>query len=63
MRFDSAAAACLVACPECGEQLEPIASLEHSVGYRLVRFDELFDPLPQAIAVSLPHPVPFGRRP
>jgi len=62
LRFAPGAAACLVACPECAGALAPIASLELSVGFRLVRFDELFDPLPEAVAVSVPHPDPPGGR-
>jgi len=61
LRFAPGAAACLVACPECAEPLQPIASLELSLGYRLVRFDELFDPLPAAVAVSMPVPDLPGR--
>jgi hypothetical protein len=56
LRFAPGAAACLAACPECAEPLQPIVSLELSVGYRLIRFDELFDPLPAVVAVSMSVP-------
>ncbi len=62
LRFAPGAAACLLACPECAQELQPVASLELSLGYQLVRFDQLFDALPDAVAVSLPHPdLPRGQ--
>jgi len=54
LRFAPGAAACLLACPECAQELQPVASLELSLGYQLVRFDQLFDALPDAVAGFAP---------
>lgn len=57
VRFTPAAAAYIVACPECGESPQPIASLERTFGFRLVGPVDLPRDLPYAAAVSLTPPV------
>jgi hypothetical protein len=61
VRFTPAAAAYIVACPECGDSLHPVAGLEGTFGFRLVGAEDLTDDLPCAIAVSLTPPVPGAR--
>jgi hypothetical protein len=63
LRFSPAAAAYLVACPQCGEQLEPIVSLKAVLGFRLFDAEEALPSLPQALAVSIPVPEPPRTRP
>ena len=62
LRFTPAAAAYVVACPECGDPPQPIASLERTVGFRLVGPEDLPHDLPYATAVSITLPVPGARR-
>ena len=54
LRFTRAAAACLVACPECGGPPERVASFERVVGFRLVGPQDIPPSVPQAVAVSIP---------
>jgi hypothetical protein len=63
LRFTAAAAAYLVACPECGEPPERIVGLERTFGFRLVGPEDLPHELPLAVAVSIPVPEPGGARP
>ncbi len=58
LRFAATAAAVLVACPECGRQLQPIAGAEGVLGYRLFTFEDAPPELPEAVAVSIPIPDP-----
>ena len=58
LRFTPADAAYLVACPECGEQLQRPAGLEGVVGFRLFRLEDSPHSLPEAVAVSIPIPDP-----
>jgi hypothetical protein len=60
LRFTPAAAAYIVACPECGELPQPIASLGRTFG-RLVGPEDLPDELPHATAVSITFPEPGVR--
>ena len=62
LRFAPAAAAHLVACPECGWPLQTLAGLEGALGFRLFRLDDVPHPLPEAVAVSIPIPDPGGGR-
>lgn len=62
LRFTPAAAAHLVACPECGEPPQTLAGLEESIGFRLFRLEDVPHSLPEAIAVSIPSPDPGGGR-
>jgi hypothetical protein len=62
LRFTPAAAAYLVACPECGEPPQLIVGLERTFGFRLVGPEDLPHELPQAVAVSIPVPEPDGAR-
>ena len=62
LRFDSAAAAVLGACPDCGDPPEPL-SLEVTFGFRLVTLEDVPQILPEAVAASLPLPDPSGARP
>jgi hypothetical protein len=63
LRFTAAAAAYLVACPECGEPPQLIVGLERTFGFRLVGPEDLPHELPRALAVSIPVPEPGGARP
>ena len=56
LRFTLAAGAYLVACPECGEPPQPIASMELVIGFRLFRLEDVPPPLPEAIAVAISLP-------
>jgi hypothetical protein len=62
LRFAPAEGAYLVACPECGEPPQPIASLQATFGFRLVGPEDLPHMLPHAVAASLPVPKPGGAR-
>ena len=62
LRFTSAAAAYITACPECGDLPQPIASLERTLGFRLVGPEDLPHRLPYAIAVSSAARGPGGAR-
>jgi len=61
LRFTHAAAAYLTACPECGDSLQPIDSLERTFGFRLVGPEDLPHELPYATAVSITFPEPRAR--
>jgi hypothetical protein len=56
LRFTPAAAASLDACPGCGGEPQPIASVEQVLGFRLFEVEEALPPLPQAQAAALPPP-------
>src|SRR5919109_2991860 len=56
LRFSPAAGAYLVACPECGEPPQTIASLELAIGFRLFELEDVPQQLPEAIAVAIPLP-------
>lgn len=58
IRFTPAVAAHLLACPACGEPLQPLDALAGAVGYRLFRLEDVPRDLPDAIAVSMPIPDP-----
>jgi hypothetical protein len=58
LRFTAAAAAYLVACPECGRPLQPIAGADGVVGFRLFSPEDVPHALPEAVAVSIPMPDP-----
>jgi hypothetical protein len=62
LRFTLAAAAYLVACPECGEPPQRISSLERAVGFRLFGPEDIPLVLPEAAAVSIPVPDPGAGR-
>jgi hypothetical protein len=62
LRFTPAAAAYIVACPECGDSPQPIAGLERTFGFRLVGPEALPHELPHATAVSIALPEPGGAR-
>ncbi len=53
LRFTAAAAAYLVACPQCGRQPEPIAGAEAVVGFRLFVVEDVPRDLPEAVCVSM----------
>ena len=61
LRFTPAAAAHLVACPECGEPPQP-SSLEGIVGFRLFTFEDIPHSLPEALAMTIPVPDDAGPR-
>jgi hypothetical protein len=52
LRFTSAAAACLVACPECGRAPQSIVGADGVVGFRRFIVEDLPYELPEAVAVS-----------
>jgi predicted nucleic acid-binding Zn-ribbon protein len=52
LRFTTAAAAYLLACPECGGPPQRVPSAEHVLGFRLWTDDDCRDALPQAVAVA-----------
>ncbi len=56
LRFTSAAAAYLVACPECGWPPQAIVGAAGVVGFRLFIVEDHPNELPEAIEVSLPVP-------
>jgi hypothetical protein len=62
LRFTPAAAAYIVACPECGDLPLPIGGLERTFGFRLVGPEDLPHELPCAAAVAMTFPEPGGAR-
>lgn len=62
LRFTPAAAACLVACPECGRPPQPMVGAERAVGFRLFVLEDVPPALPEAVAVSIPIVDPGGGR-
>jgi hypothetical protein len=54
VRFSAAAAAYLVACPECGQAPQQIPGAEGVVGFRLFGVEDLPQELPEAVAVAIP---------
>lgn len=62
LRFTPATAAYLLACPECGRPPQLIGAAEGVVGFRLFIPEDVPNPLPEAIAVSLPLPDPGANR-
>jgi hypothetical protein len=57
LRFTPAVTAYLLACPACGEPLQPVVGLAKAVGYRLFRLEDAPHSLPEAVAVSMPIPI------
>ncbi len=53
LRFTRAAAAHLMACPQCGEPPQPVPTAQRALGFRLVIDDDGSD-APHAIAVAMP---------
>jgi hypothetical protein len=62
LRFTPVAAACITACPECGDPPLRVASVERTLGFRLVGPEDVPRELPYAIAASLALPTPDGAR-
>ena len=58
LRFTPAAAAYIVACPDCGDSPQLIANLESTFGFRLVGPEDLPQDLPYATAAALKPPPP-----
>ena len=63
LRFTRAAAAYLVACPDCGEPPQPVVRAEDILGFRLVSDDDRSDSLPVALAIALARPTSDERSP
>src|SRR5579859_4300717 len=61
LRFTPAAAAYLVACPECGEPHQTVSGHAGLVGFRLFTLEDVPHSLPEAAALSIPIPDPGGR--
>jgi len=61
LRFTPAAAAYIVACPECGGLPQVFTSLERTFGFRLLGPEDLPHELPYATAVSITLPDPGAR--
>jgi hypothetical protein len=53
LRFTAAAAAYLVACPECGQPPQTIAGAEGIVGFRLFVPHDVPAEMPEAVAVAI----------
>lgn len=62
LRFTTAAAACLSACPECGRAPQPITGAEGVLGFRLFILEDVPHDSPEAVAVSVPIPDPDAGR-
>jgi hypothetical protein len=62
LRFTPAAAAYITACPECGAPPLPVASVERTLGFRLVGPEDLPHELPYPMAASIALPKPDGAR-
>jgi hypothetical protein len=62
LRFTPAAVAYITACPECGNSPQPIATLERTLGFRLVGPEDLPHELPRASAVAITYREPGGAR-
>lgn len=58
LRFTPAAGAYITSCPECRDSPQPITSLEHTLGFRLVGPEDLPDELPRATAGAITFPDP-----
>jgi hypothetical protein len=54
LRFTPAAAAYLLACPECGRPPQAIVHAEGLVGFRVFVPEHVPEELPEAVAVSVP---------
>jgi hypothetical protein len=61
LRFTPAAAAYMIACPECGDSPQPVAGLECALRFRLVGPEDLPHELPHATAVLITFPGPRAR--
>lgn len=62
LRFTPATAAHLLACPECGRSPQLMSAAEGVIGFRLFIPADVPNPLPHAIAVSIPLPDPGAGR-
>jgi hypothetical protein len=62
LRFTPAGAAYITACPECGNSPQPIATLERTLGFRLVGPEDLPHELPRASAIAITYRKPGGAR-
>jgi hypothetical protein len=56
LRFNRAAAAYLVTCPQCGSHLDQVSGAQHTLGFRLFEPDELPESLPDAMAIAMQDP-------
>src|SRR3954452_11580679 len=63
LRFTSASAASLEACPECGQALLSVPSARVALGYRLFEFSEPLPELPIAVEAALPVGSPWPQGP
>ncbi|MEA2268713.1 MAG: hypothetical protein QOC64_1323 [Solirubrobacteraceae bacterium] len=54
LRFGSASAAFHETCPRCGEPLEPVATAEQVLGFRLFNIVDALPALPMAAEAALP---------
>jgi hypothetical protein len=59
LRFGQAAAAYLVACPECGRPPQSVGGADRILGFRLFIPEDAPRQLPEAVSVSLPIPDPY----
>jgi hypothetical protein len=58
LRFTPAAAAYLLACPQCGDEIQAMPSAEPVVGFRLFSHDDFPDLVLEAGAVAIAMPLP-----
>jgi hypothetical protein len=56
LRFTRAAAAHLIACPECGGPTQTMPHAAQTVGFRLALTDDLPGESPIALAIEMPVP-------
>lgn len=54
LRFTSALAVHIEACPACGEALQSVPSASAALGYRLFEFSDSLPELPIAVEAALP---------
>jgi hypothetical protein len=62
LRFTAAVAAYVISCPACGRRPHLIERAEDVVGFRLFVVDDVPPALPEAVAASIPIPVPGAGR-
>jgi hypothetical protein len=58
IRFTPAVASALAACPHCGKPLHTSPDPVSVIGFRLFRLQDVPNPMPEAIAISVALPDP-----
>jgi hypothetical protein len=57
LRFSPAASVYLDACPDCGRPPQALASLQHAVGFRLIKLDVFPNGAPESAAAAVSVPI------